>query len=83
MRERGATTLDVRRQAMEAYDAEIQQRLAGTVWNTGGCASWYLDAHGRNSTIWPGFTWPYRRRMLRFDPAAYELRAARPAAAVT
>jgi cation diffusion facilitator CzcD-associated flavoprotein CzcO len=58
MRERGATTLEVRREAMEAYDAEVQRRLQGSVWNTGGCASWYLDARGRNSTIWPGFTWP-------------------------
>ena len=27
-----------------------------TVWNTGGCTSWYLDASGRNTTIWPGTT---------------------------
>jgi cation diffusion facilitator CzcD-associated flavoprotein CzcO len=83
MRAQGAATLEVRREAMEAYDAEVQRRLAGTVWNTGGCASWYLDAQGRNSTIWPGFTWPYRRRTLTFDPAAYELRTAPRAAAVT
>jgi cation diffusion facilitator CzcD-associated flavoprotein CzcO len=83
MRERGATSLEVRREAMEAYDAEVQRRLQGSVWNTGGCASWYLDDQGRNSTIWPGFTWPYRRRMLDFDAAAYELRAGRATAAVT
>jgi hypothetical protein len=76
MRARGATTLEVRRDAQEVYDAEIQRRLQGTVWNTGGCASWYLDEHGRNSTIWPGFTWPFKRRTLRFDAEAYELRAA-------
>jgi cation diffusion facilitator CzcD-associated flavoprotein CzcO len=79
LRARGATTVDVRRDAMEAYDAKIQTRLAGTVWNTGGCASWYLDDHGRNATIWPGFTWPYRRRTLAFDPEAYDLRTARSA----
>jgi cyclohexanone monooxygenase len=84
MRERGATTLEVTRQAMEAYDADVQRRLEGTVWNTGGCASWYLDDHGRNSTIWPGSTWTYKRRTLAFDPAAYDLRSARRvAAAVT
>lgn len=26
--------------------------MARTVWTT-GCASWYLDATGRNSTLWP------------------------------
>jgi cation diffusion facilitator CzcD-associated flavoprotein CzcO len=80
MRERGATTVEVRQEAVEAYDAEIQERLQGSVWNTGGCASWYLDEHGRNSVIWPGFTWPYKRRTLSFDPEAYELRTARRAA---
>jgi cation diffusion facilitator CzcD-associated flavoprotein CzcO len=80
LRERGATTVEVRDEAVEAYDAEIQERLQGSVWNTGGCASWYLDEHGRNSVIWPGFTWPYKRRTLRFDAEAYELRTARPAA---
>jgi cation diffusion facilitator CzcD-associated flavoprotein CzcO len=81
MRERGATTLEVREEAVERYDAEIQEKLEGSVWNTGGCASWYLDDMGRNSVIWPGFTWPFKRRTLRFDAAAYELRTPRPAAA--
>jgi len=31
-----------------------------TIWTTGGCASWYLDAHGRNTTLWPGFTFTFR-----------------------
>jgi hypothetical protein len=80
MRERGVSTLEVRREAVEAYDARIQERLAGSVWNTGGCASWYLDDEGRNSVIWPGFTWPFKRRTLAFDPAAYELRTGREVA---
>ena len=42
--------------------------MEGTVWNT-GCASWYIDATGRNATIWPDWTWRFRRRSRRFDPA--------------
>ena len=49
--------------------------MEGTVWNT-GCASWYLDDTGRNATLWPDWTWRFRRRTARFDPASYELRAA-------
>jgi hypothetical protein len=45
--------------------------MRGTVWVDGGCASWYLDATGRNSTLWPDFTWRYRRRVARFDAAEY------------
>jgi hypothetical protein len=72
---------EVRREAQEASNRAVQERLRGSVWNTGGCASWYLDAQGRNAVIWPGFTWPYKRRTLRFDAHNYELRAPRPAPA--
>ena len=51
--------------------------MQGTVWNT-GCASWYLDETGRNSTLWPDLTWRFRRRTARFDPADFEL--SRPSA---
>ena len=43
----------------------------GTVWVTGGCASYYIDRNGRNSTIWPTFTWPFRKRTREFDEGAY------------
>jgi hypothetical protein len=47
--------------------------MARTVWTTGGCASWYLDDRGRNTTLWPGSTWRFRRRTARFDAPAYRL----------
>ncbi len=73
MRRRGATRIEVRRDAVEAYNAYIQRRLVRSVWNTGGCSSWYLDATGRNTTIWPYFTWRYWQKTRRFDPAPYVL----------
>jgi cation diffusion facilitator CzcD-associated flavoprotein CzcO len=73
MRARGVTRIEVRRDAQEQFNAYIQRRLAGSVWNTGGCASWYLDATGKNTTIWPYFTWRYWRKTRRFDPAPYVL----------
>jgi hypothetical protein len=45
------------------------------VWNA-GCASWYIDASGRIATLWPDWTWRFRRRARRFDPAEHELRPA-------
>jgi hypothetical protein len=42
-----------------------------TVWSSGGCVSWYLDDHGRNPTIWPDFTFRFRRRTRRFVPGDY------------
>jgi cation diffusion facilitator CzcD-associated flavoprotein CzcO len=66
--------IDVRERAQELYNQRLQRELRGTVWNSGGCASWYLDATGRNTTIWPGFTWPFRKRTRHFLPEDYHLR---------
>ncbi len=56
----------------DEYNEELQRRMRRTVW-TSGCGSWYLDARGRNTTLWPGFTWEYRLRTRRFDAANYLL----------
>jgi cation diffusion facilitator CzcD-associated flavoprotein CzcO len=66
MRRNDVATLEVRPDVQSAYNDEVQQRLQGTVWNSGGCRSWYLDRNGRNSTIWPGSTWSFRTRSRRF-----------------
>lgn len=72
MERRKLQTFEVQDEAQEAYNAEVQRRMRGTVW-TSGCASWYLDARGRNTTIWPGFTFEFRRRTRHFDPQRYHL----------
>ena len=64
---------DVRPDVTRRYNDWIQARLARSVWNTGGCESWYLTRTGRNTTVWPGFTFEFRHRLRRFDPASYEL----------
>ncbi len=76
MRERGAARVEVRHEVQETYNAELQRRLARSVWNTGGCSSWYIDANGRNSTAWPDFTWRFWLRTRRFKPSDYHLRSA-------
>ncbi len=73
MDEQRIATFEVRPEAMAAYNAQIQSKMPGTVWMS-GCASWYLDAEGRNTTLWPDFTWRFRHRTRRFDTRAYELR---------
>jgi cation diffusion facilitator CzcD-associated flavoprotein CzcO len=69
----GAQAINVRRDVQDRFNTEVQRKLAGSVWNTGGCASWYLDANGVNRTLWPGFTWQYWLRTRKVDPADYEL----------
>jgi len=72
MDRRGVSVVEVRPDVQDAYNDALQRRMRRTVW-TSGCASWYLDAGGRNSTLWPGFTWEYRLKTRRFDPSAYSL----------
>jgi len=73
MRQRGLATVEPRPAAQAAFVAEVDHAMRGTVWTTGGCKSWYLDATGRNSTLWPGFTWQFHRRLRRFNPNEFIL----------
>jgi cation diffusion facilitator CzcD-associated flavoprotein CzcO len=70
MRARGWTAVDVRAETQSRYNERLQERLAKTVWAS-GCRSWYMTRSGRNTTLWPGFTFEYRMRTRRFDPRDY------------
>jgi cation diffusion facilitator CzcD-associated flavoprotein CzcO len=72
MRERGAEVVEVREDVMARSNERLQRRMRGTVWST-GCRSWYLDAEGRNPTLWPDWTWRFRRRTARFEESEYVL----------
>jgi cation diffusion facilitator CzcD-associated flavoprotein CzcO len=76
-RKRGAQVFEVKPDVVERYNRAIDKRLGDTVWST-GCKSWYLDDTGRNSTLWPDFTFLFRRRASRFDPAEYRLDTSAP-----
>ncbi|TQF65560.1 NAD(P)/FAD-dependent oxidoreductase [Rhodococcus spelaei] len=65
-------TIEVRQDAQDRYNRELQDKLSHSVWNNGGCASWYLDKHGNNTTLWPGFTFEFRSITRKFDLAAYD-----------
>lgn len=80
LRRSGAAAIEPTVEAQRRHSAWIDRRMAGTVWTAGGCASWYLDATGRNSTLWPGYATGYRLRLRRFRAADYALAA--PAGAV-
>jgi hypothetical protein len=71
MKERGIASVDVRPDVQAAYNEMLQRKLSPTVWNTGGCKSWYLDKNGHNSTIWPDYTFKFARRLERFDVESY------------
>jgi cation diffusion facilitator CzcD-associated flavoprotein CzcO len=66
-------SVEVKEDVQRRYNAGLQRRMRGTVWNS-GCKSWYLDQEGRNFTLWPGFTFTYRRLTRSFDIENYVVR---------
>lgn len=71
MRRREAAAIEPSTDAQERYVARIDERLAPTVWNSGGCKSWYLDATGRNSTLWPDGVGRFRRTVATIVEGDY------------
>ncbi|MDX3851312.1 NAD(P)/FAD-dependent oxidoreductase [Streptomyces sp. AK02-01A] len=69
----GRVALAARPSAVHAWNRRVRERMKRTVWNTGGCTSWYLDHNGRNTTIWPGTTTEFRRATRVVDLAEYEV----------
>jgi cation diffusion facilitator CzcD-associated flavoprotein CzcO len=67
----GLEVVETTEEAQQAYRDLIARRSGGTVWLAGGCASWYLDEHGHNTTLWPDFTFRFRRLTRTFDRDGY------------
>lgn len=78
LRRGGHVSLDVRADVQAAYNAAVQEALRTTVYNSGGCSSYYFGPGGRNTFCWPWSTARLVRRLRRFDPAAYAWSAPAP-----
>jgi len=73
----GKVALDARPEAVSAWNEHIQDRMSRSVWNT-GCDSWYLDANGRNTTVWPGTTAEFRNVTKEVRLEEYEVKRRQP-----
>jgi hypothetical protein len=73
MRHNGLGAIEPTAEAQAEWTAMVQERMKPTVWTTGGCASWYLDKFGNNTTLWPGQTFAFRHHLSRFDADKYDV----------
>ncbi|WP_030176608.1 flavin-containing monooxygenase [Spirillospora albida] len=74
----GVRYMDVREDVLDDFDRRTMERLDGTVWNAGGCESWYVLEDGgrrRNTNNWPGSMLGYRLRTRRLDRADFRITA--------
>ncbi len=76
MDEKQLQWIDVQPDVQQAFNERLQTKLDRAVWSAGGCTSWYIDPKtGKNVTLWPGFTWQFRRETARFSLHDYEAAA--------
>ncbi|MBM9576872.1 NAD(P)/FAD-dependent oxidoreductase [Leptospira sp. 201903070] len=65
--------INVLKEAQDRYNEKIQSRLEKSIWNTGGCMSWYRTKNGKNTTLWPGFTFEFRLKTKSVNFSHYEI----------
>lgn len=74
MKRRNRRVLEVRSETQKKFVEDVHRRLQGTVWQSGGCHSWYQDQRtGENTALWPGSVVSYVRRTKYASLGDYEL----------
>ena len=71
-RARGARAIEPTRAAERAWTEWVHREMEGTVWASGGCDSWYKNSRtGKVIAMYPGFSFTYRWRAVRFRPGEH------------
>lgn len=63
--------LDLKPDVQENYNRFLHENFQKTVWAS-GCKSWYVNARGRNTTLYPRLTANFRRETKIVDRREYE-----------
>ena len=71
----GRRSLCVHPDAHRRFNEEIEQRNRNTNFE-GGCRSWYINAQGRNTNNWVGYSLEYRHLMQRPNWSDFEFKPA-------
>lgn len=70
---RGIRQLTIKPKVLRAHNEKVQKHLQGTVFNSGGCRSYYLDQNGRNFAAWPWSLATLRQRLSVFQLEDYDV----------
>jgi hypothetical protein len=68
-----AKYIDVKPEVQSSYNQTLQEKLSHTVWQTGGCHSWYQNKSGKNVTLWPGYTFTFAKATRLFEVEKHEM----------
>ena len=64
--------LHIKPEVQKTYNEKIQSMFKNTAWAS-GCASWYLNSEGKNTSIYPRLNTEFRKQTLRVDLEEYEV----------
>ena len=62
----GQKAIEVKSEAEASYTRHIHHEMAKTVWQRGGCNSWYKSKSGKVIAMFPGFSFTFRRWTKNF-----------------
>ena len=65
--------LTIKPTVLRQHNARVQKHLKTTVFNSGGCQSYYLDANGRNFAAWPWSLETLRKRLKQLNLHDYDV----------
>ncbi|NOX50034.1 MAG: NAD(P)/FAD-dependent oxidoreductase [Gammaproteobacteria bacterium] len=63
-------SMDLRETSQSHFFQRMQRRMRRSTWSS-GCESWYLNADGTNSSMWPGFSVEFILALKYLWPNAY------------
>lgn len=73
VQQQGAKAIEVKPQAEAAYTDMIHREMKQTVWQSGGCTSWYKSKSGHVIAMFPGFSFTFRQLAKAFKPGDHTI----------
>jgi cation diffusion facilitator CzcD-associated flavoprotein CzcO len=73
IKEKGISKLAVKPDVIKAHNDLVQKHIKTTVFNSGGCKSYYLDQNGRNFAAWPWSLKKLKQRLQKLDLNDYNV----------
>ena len=72
MKQQRIQRIEIKPNVLAYHNAKVQSHLQTTVFNRGGCKSYYLDANGRNFAAWPWSLNQLKQRLKHADLSHYD-----------
>ena len=73
MRDQKFTRFEIKKNVINDHNVKLQQHLKTTVFNAGGCKSYYLDENGRNFAAWPWSLKELRTQLKELNLKHYDI----------